>query len=533
MLSGLAAVGLCSSAVAQRVGPEFQVNTYTTSSQTSPSVASDSNGNFVVVWQSDGQDGSYGGVFGQRYDADGTALGGEFQVNTYTWGTQGLLFRPGRPPTVNCDPNGNFVVVWESDGQDGSGSGVFGQLFDNGGNRVGGEFMVNTYTTGLQRASSVASDAGGNFVVVWHSYGQDGNGSGVFGRRYDSGGSPLTGEFQVNTHTASAQTVPFVASSPGGNFVVVWESSGQDGSYTGVFGQRYDNGGSPVGGEFQVNAYTTLFQEQPAVAYGPADNFVVVWRSFGQDGSMSGIYSQRYDGNGDPLDAEFRVNTYTTSDQDQPMVASDADGNFVVVWQSKGQDGSKLGVFGRRFAHDGQPLGDDFQVNEYTTSVQSHPYVSSDSAGELVVVWDSYGQDGTSSVGVFGQRLAALPSLSVADVAVKEGKPRTGKGIFVPVRLSGVSTQTVTVDYATADGSASAGSDYIASSGKVTFAPGQTLKTIVILIRGDGKVEGDETFFVNLSNSTNATLGDSQALVTILNDDPVAVAPDDHLAADP
>ena len=61
----LAAVGLSSAARAQFVGPEFRVNTYTTSTQASPSVASDPNGNFVVVWQSDGQDGSGYGVYGQ------------------------------------------------------------------------------------------------------------------------------------------------------------------------------------------------------------------------------------------------------------------------------------------------------------------------------------------------------------------------------------------------------------------------------------------------------------------------------------
>ena len=310
-----------------------------------------------------------------------------------------------------------------------------------------------------------------------------------------------------------------VAADNDGNFVVVWESDSQDGSATGVFGQRYDNGGNPVGGEFQVNTYTNLFQDLPSVAYDPAANFIVVWTSIGQDGSFGGIYAQRYDSNGMPSGEEFRVNSYTKGNQESPVVAADNDGNFVVVWESRGQDGDKTGVFARRFDNTGRPLGDDFQVNEYTTNFQSHPYVSSDSAGELVVVWDSNGQDGTSSVGVFGQRLAALPSLSVGDVAVLEGGPRMAKGIFVPVRLSDASTQTVTVDYATADGSANAGTDYIATSGTLTFAPGDTLRTIVVRIRGEGVKEDDETFYVNLSNSTNATMADSQGVVTILNDD--------------
>jgi len=69
-----------------------------------------------------------------------------------------------------------------------------------------------------------------------------------------------------------------------------------------------------------------------------------------QDGSASGVFGQRFENSGIPLGPEFRVNTYTTSSQALPSVASDALGNFVVVWQSDTQDGSFAGVYGQRFA---------------------------------------------------------------------------------------------------------------------------------------------------------------------------------------
>ena len=81
------------------------------------------------------------------------------------------------------DSSGNFVVVWESNNQDGSSSGVFGQRYDSTGAALGPEFRVNTYTTDLQRFPAVASDSSGNFVVVWKSY-QDGSNYDVFGQRY-------------------------------------------------------------------------------------------------------------------------------------------------------------------------------------------------------------------------------------------------------------------------------------------------------------------------------------------------------------
>ncbi len=93
-------------------GGEFQVNTYTTSQQTEPSVAMQSDGRFIVTWESFGSAGtdtSLGSIQGQRYDAHGVPLGAEFQINTYSTGHQSV-------PAVAAASNGDFVVVWTSAG---------------------------------------------------------------------------------------------------------------------------------------------------------------------------------------------------------------------------------------------------------------------------------------------------------------------------------------------------------------------------------------------------------------------------------
>src|SRR6185503_20432602 len=102
---------------------------------------------------------------------------------------------------------------------------------------------------------------------------------------------------------------------------------------------------------------------RPAVAADAAGNFVVVWASYLEDGSLYGVFGQRYAGAGTALGSEFRVNTYTTGAQTFPSVAADAAGNFVVVWHSNGQDGSSFGVFGQRYSSSGTPLGPEFRVN--------------------------------------------------------------------------------------------------------------------------------------------------------------------------
>ena len=108
--------------------------------------------------------------------------------------------------------------------------------------------------------------------------------------------------------------------------------------------------------------------------------------------------------------------------------------------------------------------------------------------------------------------------LTINDVSVTEGNSGTKTATFT-VTLAPTSTQAVTVGYATANGTATAGSDYVAASGTLTFAAGVSTQTIAVTINGDATVESDETFLVNLSGATNATIGDAQGVGTITNDD--------------
>ncbi len=118
-----------------------------------------------------------------------------------------------------------------------------------------------------------------------------------------------------------------------------------------------------------------------------------------------------------------------------------------------------------------------------------------------------------------------LPSLSINDVTVIEGNAGTVNAVFT-VTLSAASGQTVAVNYATADGTAVAPGDYTANTGTLNFTPGQVTRTITVLVNGETVPEANETFFVNLSGATNATIADNQGLGTISNDDvPVTVNP--------
>jgi hypothetical protein len=299
---------------------------------------------------------------------------------------------------------------------------------------------VNTFTPNRQGSPAVAADPAGNFVVVWQSQGQEAGGyygdyGGIFGQRFDSAGEPRGSEFHVNTFTPNRQRAPAVAADAAGNFVVVWESQGEEGQASygdlgGIFGQRFDSTGAPRGSEFHVNTYTTYFQGQPAVSSDPAGNFVVVWQSNGQEpggyyGSYGGIFGQRFDSTGTPRGPEFHVNTFTPNTQEVPSVAADAAGNFVVVWQSHGQEsgggyGDYGGIFGRWFDSAGAPQGAEFHVNTFTRDRQGNPAVAAGAAGNFVVVWQSYAQEAGQDTyqGIFGQRFMPIaPAIDRPPVA--------------------------------------------------------------------------------------------------------------------
>jgi hypothetical protein len=112
-------------------------------------------------------------------------------------------------------------------------------MYDNAGNPVGSEFQVNTYTTSEQSFASAAMDTGGNFVISWQSYLQDGGDYGIYAQRYNSAGTLVGSEFQVSSYTIYDQRYPSVAMNTNGNFVISWTSDGQDGSSWGIFMKLY------------------------------------------------------------------------------------------------------------------------------------------------------------------------------------------------------------------------------------------------------------------------------------------------------
>ena len=334
-----------------------------------------------------------------------------FQVNTYTTGYQG-------PSEIAADGAGNFVVVWSSYGSslgDDEYYSVIGQRYESGGSAIGGEFLVNTITTNSQHDPNIGMNSSGAFVVVWEAWDISGGGFyDIRAQRFDSGGTAVGASFQVNTYTTLGQLDPAVAVEEDGDFIVVWESdgsSGTDQNGDSIQLQRYASDGTALGDETQVNTYTTALQSDPSIAMSPSGDFLVVWDSRGSetDPDDDSVQGQRFASDGSLIGDQFQVNIYTTDDQNQPRVAADGSGGFTVVWTSfaSDTDTDDRSIQARRFGSDGVAIGDDFLINSYTTGRQSSADIAMRDSGEFVVTWRSY-----ISPGDAGQTVQAAYFLS-------------------------------------------------------------------------------------------------------------------------
>ncbi|MCB1367050.1 MAG: hypothetical protein KDK00_04740, partial [Rhodobacteraceae bacterium] len=400
----------------------FQVNTTTTSRQTMPAMATLGDGRFVVAWQSEGQDAGTFGVYAQLYAADGTALGGEFRVNTTSASDQFA-------PSVAALSDGGFTISWTSNNQDGDSYGIYAQRFASDATPAGGEFLVNTTNAGIQLYSDHAGLSGGGAVVVWQSIGQDGAGYGLFAQRYLADGGATGPEFQVNTTIADNQQHAAITALADGGFVVSWTSAGQDGSDDAVVARIFNADGTARSAEFLVNTHAPSLQQLPDVTALAGGGFVVTWQSWGQDGDIAsdtGIYGQIFAADGSLVGSEFQIETVSNGDQITPSASGLNNGQFVVVWATS----ASAGIAGQVFDADGTRSGDEFRVPT-SNAATGNPVVSAHGAAGFVVAWQSGAGSEDISARIFFDGTPAPADLEIANASLGAASVAAGGNLQV------------------------------------------------------------------------------------------------------
>ena len=413
------------------VGGEFQANTTTVGSQVWSAVAADADGDYVVTWESEGQDGDQGGIFAQRFSRDGTPVGDEFRVNTTTAGDQS-------EPAVAMAPDGRFVIAWEMY----DGGGAFARRYDAAGNPLGDEFRVTTSRTGNGMTVDAAMSDSGAFAVTWEGVGLNSFDRGIFVRRYDASGTPLTASAESVHFDDLTKTGSSIAMNDAG-VVVVWTQYVSGTLVTDVFGRRYDTAAGTWGPVFTVNGDPGYAQAQAVVRMRNDGSFVAAWiGEAGQDGSGDGIYSRRFAADATPLGDDRRVNYITAGSQRSPALAVSDAGGYVIAWHGPPVGSSEADIYYQVFNAAGADTGGDLRANTTTAGNQFVPAAAiSRDGSRAVITWHSLNQDGDGQ-GVFGRRFVETTGL----LAVRAFNDANGDGLHQQNEESLLAGRTVYVD---------------------------------------------------------------------------------------
>ncbi len=323
---------------------EFQVNTISSYSQERPAVAANASFEFMIVWEESDGDKD---IYGRYYDYLGLGSN-QFQINTSTEGDQ-------EKPSVGIDDAGRFIVTWQGPADGGGNSGIFARRFSQGGTPVDDyEFQVSSCNCDNHYEPIAAMNEDGDYIITWYREDQDGSGYGIFAKSFKEF-SDKGIEFQVNEQTQYDQTQPSVAIDEDDYFVITWESDDNNDNYHNVYYKMFDPDLVPFATDTLVNTVSTSGSKRPTVSLDNQGDFLITWHSDGQDGSNYGVYHRRYDGNRanrtiTPLSAnEILVNATTYDSQMMPTTAMDIDGDCIITWTSFDQDGGGAGVYAQRY----------------------------------------------------------------------------------------------------------------------------------------------------------------------------------------
>ncbi|MBN1154603.1 T9SS type A sorting domain-containing protein [candidate division KSB1 bacterium] len=389
---------------------EFKIHSFVSGNQLRPSVTELKNGTILICWMSDGQKSSYG-IYGQLFDQNFQRLNYEFEIKQSSEGISHLC------PVPVYLRDGGFIIFWIS--REGSSYldnckyEILGQRYNENCMKIGDEIILSFFEKSQFRAWLKAINlSDGRSIVCWQG-GLNGAGFGnIYGQYFDSLGEKDGEPIIINIRKQSVPDEDLdLKPTADGGFVSCWQNHG-DGSCLGIFFQIIDSVGIKYDLDIQANTYTFSEQTSPSIAVLKSQSIIVSWKGNPHDGSSwdKEIYAQMFNKEGDKVGGEFQVNSYSNSNQFWPSSVGLKNGNFIICWYSWEQDNSFWGVFGKMFNEEGNEFAPDFQINDYYNNHQYCPNANLLKDGRVLIMWHSKGQDG-SGVGVYGKYYLEEPIL--------------------------------------------------------------------------------------------------------------------------
>jgi len=321
---------------------ELDINQTQTGNQKAPAVATDANGNLIILWQGPGDDGD--DIWCRKFDANGLPDTNEFIININRTDEQ-------LNPEIAINNFGRYIIVWESNSVPQPGDkAICGRILDDNGSGIGGELVLSDGND-ICRFPAVALSNDAEAVLVWV---RDSATQEVHRRQFPAdGNAPVNKSFKVNdSPNLNSLTRPAIAMDSAGNYVIAWDGHQSDHDQDDIYLRPFHSTGAN-NIQYKVNAGNDGAQRNPVMILYDDRELLLLWEGDSSDeNNKLDIFGRRllvsFTQTGEPnkIGDEFRLNTYLYQDQQKVAVTTESDKTFFGVWQSEGQDGSEKGIFG-------------------------------------------------------------------------------------------------------------------------------------------------------------------------------------------
>lgn len=373
-------------AAGTKVGSEINLNSTLMESQVTPAIAEMSNGDLVATWLS--QTGTLYNVMTRRFSSAGVAITSETAISYFNNGNP----QDGKDPSITVLSSGAYVISWTD------GANLFANIYNSSNVQIGTTLTLNEAATATRKDLSIAALTGGGFIVTWSSLNQDAvNTYGVYGQIFDATGVKVGSNFLVNTNTNYDQEYGAVTSLQSGGFVVVWQSYNSSISNDSEYAQVFDAIGNKVGSEIMISPSTNVFDPRlPDVMELPNGDLIFAYK---RTDSGTKVVTRRYT-------RSAGIWTYTGNASDNVVVGSaaadniqGADGEDTLIG-SGGNDIINGGNFADTAVFSGSLANYTVTIGDSTISVKDNRTGTPDGTDTLTSIESLKFSDTTISSGI-------------------------------------------------------------------------------------------------------------------------------------
>jgi len=366
-------------------------------------ITSLSNGNFIICWESYGYHEFEPGIYVQIFNESGEKVGNKIQVTTFQeiWANS--------CPKIATLFNDHFVVCWKGLSE----KGIFAQVFDETGEKIGDEIQVNSSEGNSQSGNEIIALFNGNFVICWKNYIQGDHNHEILAQILNSSGEKIGSEIQIKSSLdfTSVNDIddPQITPLPNKNFLVCWcenKRSYYDMPYK-ISAQIFDEQGNNVGEEIQVTTlnYDDICDFKYVPVSSKNNNFIISWNAHSID-TPCRLYSQMFDNQGNKIGSEIKLGLMQDSLQLNQQLISLSNGNFMVCWVSEYQP--EESIFAQLIDNQGEVINSKFQVGSDELWEQGFQEATLLTNGDYVICWQAR-KLGSSNISIYAKIFPSEP----------------------------------------------------------------------------------------------------------------------------